>query len=167
MNAITWRRERHFTATGALPALGFQLDLRQLAGGQRAAPGTALAFQHAGDSPESPSGPAHRLGTMDSVTVHYGGTPSSTGLGSWGFDTHDGIPIIWTSRPAVWRAGLVAAKQDLNDKIDSIDTCGPSRWGTALRATGCWWPRTPCPAAGALPPGGTATNIAYYLIATA
>ncbi len=72
-------------------------------------------------------------GTKDSVTVYYQGVPPSTGFGSFIQSTHDSVPIIWTLSEPYGAKEWWPCKQDLNDKIDSIDmfvTC-PSAYRAA------------------------------------
>jgi aminopeptidase N len=61
------------------------------------------------------------LNALDSVTVIYHGKPISTGQGSWGQSIHNGIPIIWTLSEPYGAKDWWPCKQNLLDKIDSID----------------------------------------------
>ena len=60
-------------------------------------------------------------GLIDSVSVYYKGVPSSDGFGSFTQSEHDGVPIIWTLSEPYGAKDWWPCKQDLNDKIDSID----------------------------------------------
>ena len=60
-------------------------------------------------------------GVKDSLKVIYSGNPISSGFGSYEQDYHDGAPIIWTLSEPYGAKGWWPCKQDLNDKIDSID----------------------------------------------
>lgn len=60
-------------------------------------------------------------GTLDSVTVSYSGVPSNTGFGSFVTSTHAGIPILWTLSEPYGAQDWWPTKEDLNDKVDSID----------------------------------------------
>lgn len=60
-------------------------------------------------------------GILDSVTVWYQGSPSATGFGSFNQSTHNGIPVLWTLSEPYGARDWWPCKQDLNDKIDSID----------------------------------------------
>ena len=60
--------------------------------------------------------------TSDSVQIYYQGAPQSTGFGSFQQQTHNGVPIIWTLSEPYGAKEWWPCKQDLNDKIDSIDT---------------------------------------------
>jgi len=63
------------------------------------------------------------LGVLDSLTVSYSGTPieSTPGFGAFEQTTHNGDPIIWTLSEPYGALDWWPCKQDLNDKIDSID----------------------------------------------
>lgn len=58
---------------------------------------------------------------LDSVTVYYQGIPKTTGFGSFRQSTHNNTPIIWTLSEPYGAKDWWPCKQDLNDKIDSID----------------------------------------------
>ncbi|MFD2822411.1 M1 family aminopeptidase [Lacinutrix iliipiscaria] len=55
------------------------------------------------------------------VEITYSGDPISSGFGSYEQTTHSGAPIIWTLSEPYGAKGWWPCKQDLNDKIDSID----------------------------------------------
>ena len=84
-----------------------------------------------GDSLEFTHGPDHiveiqlpqllAIGSVDTVTVHYSGVPAETGLGSFGMGTHADGPAIWNVSPPYGARDFWPCKQDLSDKIDSID----------------------------------------------
>ena len=61
------------------------------------------------------------MGVLDSLTISYSGNPISSGFGSFEQDTHNGDPVIWTLSEPYGAKGWWPCKQDLNDKIDSID----------------------------------------------
>ncbi len=62
-------------------------------------------------------------GTLDSLTVVYGGNPVSSGFGSFETNVHGplSVPILWTLSEPYGAKGWWPCKQDLIDKIDSID----------------------------------------------
>ncbi len=60
-------------------------------------------------------------GQLDSVTIVYAGAPPSTGFGSFNTSTHAGVPLLWTLSEPYGARDWWPCKQDLNDKIDSID----------------------------------------------
>lgn len=61
------------------------------------------------------------VSTLDSVTVFYKGTPPNTGFGSFIKSSHGGTPIIWTLSEPYGAKDWWPCKQNLSDKIDSID----------------------------------------------
>ena len=58
---------------------------------------------------------------LDSITVFYEGVPVSGGLGSFAQSSHNNDSIIWTLSEPYGALEWWPCKQDLNDKIDSID----------------------------------------------
>ena len=64
-------------------------------------------------------------GQLDSVSVAYHGIPPDDGLGSFGTGVQDTIlytPVLWTLSEPYGASSWWPCKQDLNDKIDSLDT---------------------------------------------
>jgi aminopeptidase N len=64
---------------------------------------------------------ALNLGTQDSVSIYYQGSPGSSGFGSFIQSSHAGVPIIWTLSEPYGAREWWPCKNDLSDKIDSID----------------------------------------------
>jgi aminopeptidase N len=62
-------------------------------------------------------------GVLDSLTVVYSGNPVSTGFDSFEISTHgtSNTPVLWTLSEPYGAKGWWPCKQDLIDKIDSID----------------------------------------------
>lgn len=66
--------------------------------------------------------PATQLtGTSETVEITYSGAPSSSGFGSFMQSTHGTSPIIWTLSEPFGAMNWWPCKQDLNDKVNSID----------------------------------------------
>lgn len=61
------------------------------------------------------------LNQSETVTIYYQGVPSATGFGSFIQDYHGDVPIIWTLSEPYGAKEWWPCKQDLVDKIDSID----------------------------------------------
>jgi len=61
------------------------------------------------------------IGETGIVEITYFGNPISSGFGSFAQTTHNGDPIIWTLSEPYGAKGWWPCKQDLNDKIESID----------------------------------------------
>lgn len=82
--------------------------------------GTALSYTHAGDllTVQLPA-PLNQNDPF-AVEIFYHGNPQGGGLGTWGWDQHQGVPMIWTlsepyGAPAWW-----PCKDDPADKADSV-----------------------------------------------
>ena len=58
---------------------------------------------------------------LDSITVKYEGVPISSGFGSFILSTHNSVPILWTLSEPYGAKVWWPCKQDLTDKIDSVD----------------------------------------------
>jgi aminopeptidase N len=60
-------------------------------------------------------------GALDSLTVFYQGAPVATGFLSFNKGLHAGVPVLWTLSEPYGSRDWWPCKQDLNDKIDSMD----------------------------------------------
>lgn len=60
-------------------------------------------------------------GTSATIEITYSGVPPSNGFDSFVQTTHNGSPIIWTLSEPFGARDWWPCKQDLNDKVDSID----------------------------------------------
>ena len=82
----------------------------------------SLDFTHTDDHiVEIPLPEVLAIGSVDTITIHYSGVPAETGLGSFGMGTHPDGPAIWNVSPPYGARDFWPCKQDLGDKIDSID----------------------------------------------
>jgi len=62
------------------------------------------------------------IGNIDSVSIFYKGSPvQGSGFGSFVKDYHNGIPIIWTLSQPYGSKNWWPCKNNLSDKIDSVD----------------------------------------------
>jgi aminopeptidase N len=61
------------------------------------------------------------IGESDTITIQYEGAPVSTGIGSFVQSFHDGHPTIETESIPYGVRDWWPAKQDLIDKVDSLD----------------------------------------------
>lgn len=61
------------------------------------------------------------INVLDSVSVFYQGIPATSGFGSFNQSDHSGAPIVWTLSEPFGAKDWWPCKQDLNDKIDSVD----------------------------------------------
>ena len=84
--------------------------------------GTSLTFTQNSDDELVVTLPViQNIGVLDSLTISYSGNPISSGLGSFVQQTHNGDPTIWTLSEPYGAKAWWPCKQDLIDKIDSID----------------------------------------------
>lgn len=58
---------------------------------------------------------------IDSVTVFYQGIPVTAGFGSFDTSMHAGVPVMWTLSEPYGAKNWWPCKQNLYDKIDSVD----------------------------------------------
>lgn len=61
------------------------------------------------------------INSKDSLSVTYNGNPVSSGFGSFEIGQHNNIPVLWTLSEPYGAKGWWPCKQDLIDKIDSVD----------------------------------------------
>ncbi len=65
---------------------------------------------------------SQNIGIIDSLTITYSGNPISSGFGSFEINKHGpNTPVLWTLSEPYGAKGWWPCKQDLIDKIDSID----------------------------------------------
>src|SRR5665213_2792877 len=95
---------------------------------------THLVFTHlAGDILQINIPSSLPASITDSVSVFYQGRPPSTGFGSFTSGMHNGTPVMWTLSEPDGAKDWWPCKQNLSDKIDSVDiivTC-PSAYRAA------------------------------------
>ena len=83
---------------------------------------TALAFTHTGEILHINFTNPLPAAVADSVQVYYQGVPpGGDGFGSFIQGLHDSVPIIWTLSEPYGAKDWWPCKQNLNDKIDSLD----------------------------------------------
>ena len=61
------------------------------------------------------------LHAIDSIAITYHGAPPDSGFGSFVQSSHNGSPIIWTLSEPYGASDWQPCKNDLTDKIDSVD----------------------------------------------
>lgn len=86
--------------------------------------GEALTFlQNSNDELIISLPSSQKQNVLDSLTVFYAGNPVSSGFGSFEISTHGAgnVPVLWTLSEPYGAKGWWPCKQDLIDKIDSID----------------------------------------------
>jgi aminopeptidase N len=85
--------------------------------------GMPVNFTQSGEfalSVDIPGPPA--IGTITGVEIFYHGIPvSGTGFGSVGWKEHEGVPCMWTLSEPYGCRDWWPGKNDLTDKVDSVD----------------------------------------------
>jgi aminopeptidase N len=111
----------YFVAKENLNQITFECD-QVLTVSQVTQRGTPLTFtQNANDEVVITLPQMQNAGVLDSLTISYSGNPISSGFGSFEQSTHNGDPVIWTLSEPYGAKAWWPCKQDLIDKIDSID----------------------------------------------
>ena len=84
--------------------------------------GVPLAFSESGNNELIIALPSPQLiGTSATVKINYSGVPPVNGFASFAAELHNGTPVLWTLSEPYGARDWWPCKQDLNDKIDSID----------------------------------------------
>ncbi len=84
--------------------------------------GTLLAFsQSSVDELVITMPVTQTAGTSITLVITYAGVPANSGFDSFMTDTHNGSPILWTLSEPYGARDWWPCKQDLNDKVNSID----------------------------------------------
>jgi aminopeptidase N len=85
--------------------------------------GNNLAFTRNGDDLIITLPTTQNTGVLDSLSISYNGNPVSSGFGSYEVTTHgsNNDPIVWTLSEPYGAKAWWPCKQDLIDKIDSVD----------------------------------------------
>ena len=61
------------------------------------------------------------IGSSETVEIIYSGQPPVSGFSAFASQTHNGTPVLWTLSEPFGARDWWPCKQDLNDKINSID----------------------------------------------
>jgi aminopeptidase N len=105
--------------------------------------GFMYGVPHSGNVITVPFGEIIPVGTLDSVTVYYHGHPASSGFGSFGTEIHNGAAGMWTLSEPYGASDWWPSKNDLTDKIDSIDVYAVTPNGNHVASNGVLVSETP------------------------
>jgi aminopeptidase N len=84
--------------------------------------GMPLTFAESGNNELIITLPSSQLaGTSATVKINYSGVPPVNGFQSFAAETHSGTPVLWTLSEPYGARDWWPCKQDLNDKVSSID----------------------------------------------
>ncbi len=83
--------------------------------------GFKLGVNHTGNLVTVNFGEIIPQGALDSITIFYHGSPPNSGFGSFGIGKHGEADALWTLSEPYGASDWWPSKNDLTDKIDSID----------------------------------------------
>lgn len=106
-------------------------------------------------------------GEIDSLTIYYHGVPTSSGFGSYNTSLHNGVPTMSTLSQPYGAADWWPSKNDLTDKIDSIDVFVIVPKGNHVASNGLLVSETPSGSNSTIAHWKHRYPIASYLIAVA
>lgn len=110
-----------FTALSPMSTVTFDLTNQLTVSSVKTIDNADLAFtQNADDELVITLPGALAAGSSYSVVITYSGQPA-TGESAFATSTHNGTPILWTLSEPFGARDWWPCKQDLNDKIDSLD----------------------------------------------
>jgi hypothetical protein len=129
--------------------------------------GVKHTVNHTGNVITISFGTTISAGAMDSVTVYYHGNPTTSGFGSFASEKHAGVPVMWTLSEPYGASDWWPSKNDLTDKIDSIDMFVVTPKGNHVASNGLLISETPYDANSVLAHWKHRYPIASYLIGIA
>ncbi len=83
--------------------------------------GNSLNFNHNNEILEVYLPLTAQSGVLDSLKINYAGVPPNSGFDSYVTTTHNNVPVVWTLSEPYGAKDWWPCKQDLNDKIDSLE----------------------------------------------
>lgn len=157
----------YFTATSnQMSSIQFELN-SNLSADSAIFEGKTLPINHAGDLIDIPLNTSLPAGRFDSITVFYHGIPGLSGFGSFGNFVHNGAPSMWTLSEPYGASDWWPTKNDLTDKIDSIDIYVVMPKGNHAASNGILVSETPYGVNSTLAHWKHRYPIASYLVAIA
>ncbi|SDW23460.1 M1 family aminopeptidase [Aequorivita viscosa] len=111
----------HFEAKESIATVVFEL-VNNMTVSEVKQRGVSLPFtQNSDDEVVITLPQVQQQGVLDSLSISYSGNPVSSGFGSFEVNTHNGDPILWTLSEPYGAKAWWPCKQDLIDKVDSVD----------------------------------------------
>ncbi len=118
---ISGKVTSHFEAKEAMSSMVFEL-VNNMTVSEVKQRGVSLSFtQNSNDEVVITLPQVQQQGVLDSLSITYSGNPISSGFGSFEVSTHNGDPILWTLSEPFGAKAWWPCKQDLIDKVDSVD----------------------------------------------
>jgi aminopeptidase N len=121
MATIAGKVTTTYTATANMSTITFDMNDNLIVSSVKKN-GVNLTFAQAGTNELVITLPTQQLtGTSATVEIIYAGDPTSSGFGSFTIGTHNATPVLWTLSEPFGARDWWPCKQDLNDKVNSID----------------------------------------------
>jgi len=118
---ITGKVTTTFTVLSAMSTVTFDLTNELTVSSVKTTSNASLAFtQNANDELVITLPTTLSAGSSYTVVISYSGEPS-TGESAFSTSTHNNTPVLWTLSEPFGARDWWPCKQDLNDKVDSID----------------------------------------------
>lgn len=118
---ISGKVTSHFEAKESIATVVFEL-VNNMTVSEVKQRGVSLSFTQNNDDEVVITLPQiQQQGVLDSLSISYSGNPVSSGFGSFEVTTHNGDPVLWTLSEPFGAKAWWPCKQDLIDKVDSVD----------------------------------------------
>lgn len=118
---ITGKITTTYTALANMTNIHFDLANEMTVSGVKQGT-TALTYIQNGNNELVITLPSEQLsGTTNSLEISYSGAPPVNGFSAFATSYHNGIPVMWTLSEPYGARDWWPCKQDLNDKVNSID----------------------------------------------
>ena len=134
-NAIYGTVTSYFTAKTNLSYVQFELN-SGMSADSAYYHGIKKSVSHVGNILQINIGSVISAGHLDSLTVYYHGIPDGSGFGSFGVGSHNEVPALWTLSEPFGASDWWPSKNDLIDKIDSIDVYVIAPTGNKVASNG-------------------------------
>ncbi len=114
-------RVRATVVTGPLATFELDLTSATMTVDAVTGPGGALAYTHASDVLAIGLDHAFAAGELVDVTIQYHGSPNASGFGAFTFESHAGLPLVWSLSEPFGAHEWWPCKDQPDDKADSVD----------------------------------------------
>lgn len=110
-----------YTALANMNTVTFDLATEMVVTSVKIGTNNLIFTQNASDELVITLPSTQATGTSATIEIIYSGAPPSGGFGSFAATAHNGTPVLWTLSEPFGARDWWPCKQDLNDKINSID----------------------------------------------
>ena len=118
---ISGKVTSHFEAKENMNKITFEL-VNNMTVSEVKQRGVSLSFtQNQNDEVVITLPQTQNIGVLDSLSIRYSGNPTGSSYDAFETSTHQGHPVLWTLSEPFGAKSWWPCKQDLIDKVDSID----------------------------------------------